>query len=853
MSADRPSTGIVGLDDALGGLRIGDNVVWQCSSLADFHLMLDPWVAASDADGRRMIYLRFGSHEPLIAESPRIERHYLDPSEGFEAMVSTVHDLIVDTGPEAFYIFDDLSELVGCWHSDLMAMNFFKVTCPLLFQLDTIAYFPLLRERTTASTLAGIRETTQLLLDLHVVGGEAYVHPLKVDWRSSPTMFFPHRIDGDQARPVTSSDASARLFGRLGRVTQRPDHWALLTEQAVEALDADEATQTAVRNLLFDAMIGAHGQMADLARRHLSLADLLVVASRQVGTGRVGGKAVGMLVARAIVEHHASGAYAPRLEPHDSFYIGTDVFYTYLVANGWWSTRQAQRDPAQFLSAGADLYQQIPSGTFPATIREQMLRMLEYFGQAPIIVRSSSLLEDGYGNAFAGKYESIFLTNQGSPEQRLAALEDAVRTVYASAMSQDALEYRVTRGLADADEQMAVLVQRVSGDHHGSLFYPHVAGVAHSMNLYVSHPDTDPEAGMARMVIGLGTRAVDRITGDHAWLVSLDSPTRGPRLEPGESAAGHCQRYVDVLDLEANEPRTVPLGDLDRADLGTDWSLLASPDREVARLMRDRGRPLTRVPEIPDFSGLLTRTDFAELLRSMLADLEAAYDYPVDVEFTANIVSGDEPRLNIVQCRPLQTRGPGAAVALPDQVDDAAVLFRSEGNFMGGNVRIPLEYVVVVRPAPYLALASADKHEVARAIGRVNAHLEGSKFLLAAPGRWGTTTEALGVPVRFGEISHASALVELTYPEGEFRPELSYGSHFFLDLVEHGIFYAALFDERPGVMVNPDLVARRPELLGDLLGERVGHVIHVARFADLELLSDVASNRVICVSTSSTA
>ena len=115
----------------------------------------------------------------------------------------------------------------------------------------------------------------------------------------------------------------------------------------------------------------------------------------------------------------------------------------------------------------------------------------------------------------------------------------------------------------------------------------------------------------------------------------------------------------------------------------------------------------------------------------------------------------------------------------------------------------------------------------------------------------GTTTEAPGVPARFAEISNAAVLVEATYAAGEFRPELSYGSHFFQDLVETGIFYCALFDDRRGVTFRPDVVTSRPNVIADLdPATRLADVVHVARFDDLELYSDVVAQRVLCCRTS---
>ncbi|MFP5415703.1 MAG: PEP/pyruvate-binding domain-containing protein [Actinomycetes bacterium] len=848
MEERRASTGILGLDAAIGGLRIGDNVVWHCASLDEFAHVLKPFLTAARREGRRLVYVRFGDH-PAFVGGDDVELATVDPAQGFEPFALAVHDLVAEKGREAFYVFDSLASLLDHWHSDLMVMNFFKVTCPFLYELDTIAYFPLLRAQTTPATLAGIRETTQVLLDLHVVGEETYVHPLKVEGRSSATMFFPHLVSHDVATPVTASEASARLSAARGRVRRRPDHWTKLVDDAFDALEGDAAAQASAHRLLSDALLGREDErMATLARNHLTLADLLVVASRVIGTGHIGGKAVGMLTARAMLAHDPGDRFTPHLEPHDSFYVGADVFYTFLVTNGWWQHRLAQRSPDGFLRAGATLHQLIPTGRFPDAIREGLLAMLEHFGQAPLIVRSSSLLEDNFGHAFAGKYDSFFLTNQGTPEERLDALVRAVLAVYASAMSEEALRYRRARGLADADEQMAILVQRVSGDHHGQLFFPHAAGVGNSHNLYTWDASVDADAGMLRLVVGLGTRAVDRTSNDHARIVALDDPLRA-RLADADDLSAFSQRGVDVLDLASHRLTTVRLDSLVGSDIRADWSLFTSPDSAALRRLAERGRRPSGPMVVADFRGLLGSTAFPAVMRQVLATLSDAYAYPVDIEFTVNVTQGGEPRIGIVQCRPLQTRGHGEAVAMPMVADPAGVLFSSTGEFMGGNVRLPLEYVVTVRPRAYLALGSPDRHGVARLVGAVNRALHDRPFLLLGPGRWGTTTESLGVPARFAEINHATALVEATFAEGGFRPELSYGSHFFQDLVETGIFYAAIFDARPGVVFRPELAVARPNLLTELVPDAepgLVDVVHVARFHDLELASDIVSQRVVC-------
>jgi len=841
----RVSTGSRGLDAVVDGLRLGDNVVWQVDEVDDYREMVDAFVQRSLDDGRRLVYVRFGEHDELVTD-PRAVRVEVDPTEGFERFASDVHDLIAREGQGVFYVFDTLTDLLRHWHSDLMIGNFFKVSCPFLYELDTVAYFALRRAEHTYGTVASIRETTQLLLDVYRIEGRTYVHPLKVWERYSPTMFFPNLIDGDEAVCITASTEAAELFSRLRRAADRQDPWEATIERARAALDDGPEAQAEAAKDLRAMIIGGSTRMARLAERYLGLPELLAIAEREVGTGFVGGKSVGMLLARRVIEVEAGERLVRYLEPHDSYYLGSDVFYTYIVQNGWWPLRARQRTAEGYLSLAPDLHDKLLHGVFPQAVREQFMEMLEYFGQSPIIVRSSSLLEDDFGNAFAGKYDSVWCVNQGSPEERYRAFENAVRQVYASAMSPDALEYRMQRGLVDRDEQMAILVQRVSGDRHGEDYFPHLAGVGNSQNLYLWDSSMDADAGMLRLVLGLGTRAVDRTVGDYARIVCLDDPLRLPPMAYGDEKK-YSQRGVDVLSLRENTWRSRGLEEVLAGDLKVDPALFARPDEEARRRARERGRGEAVTTHLLDFRRVLAETEFPQVMRDVLATVSAAYEHPVDVEFTANFTPDGRFRVNLLQCRPLQTRGAGAPVPMPAE-EPADCLFASHGSFMGGNVRIPVDHVAIVRPAEYLDLDQQDRYEVARLIGRVGAALRDSSVMLLGPGRWGTSTPALGVPVRFSEISRMAVLGEFSAPGAGFMPELSYGSHFFQDLVESGIFYVALFAGEPGVTFRPEKVFERPNLLPELLpaDARLAHVLHLVATPGLQVASDVATQRVLC-------
>jgi hypothetical protein len=447
----------------------------------------------------------------------------------------------------------------------------------------------------------------------------------------------------------------------------------------------------------------------------------------------------------------------------------------------------------------------ILEGAFSDTIREQFVRMLEYFGQSPVIVRSSSLLEDSFGHAFAGKYESVFCVNTGTPEARLEAFENAVRTVYASTMDMSALAYRRQRGLQDLDEQMAILVQRVSGSLFGTFFMPVCAGVGYSFNTWRWHRDVPPEAGMLRIVAGLGTRAVDRTGDDYPRLIS---PAR-PDLEPvsGSDKGWYCQRSLDVLDLSSGRLATVSMDTL--AEELPPWllSIIAAHDREAERYLSETGN--SRDVLVASCDGAVCRPELLNDLGAIMKQLADAYCNPVDIEFTVNWTPDGAYLINLLQCRPLQT-----LTLLPRQDSEMdtsvprirllsatelthnplSIFFRLAHTVMGPQLQIKIDAVILVDPLAYYAMPWRDKPTVARVVGMLNAHYgkTSASVLLISPGRLGTTSPELGLPVTFAEIDNFSILCERSYSEAGYRPELSFGSHFFQDLVENGIYYAAI-------------------------------------------------------------
>ncbi|HNS19717.1 MAG TPA: PEP/pyruvate-binding domain-containing protein [Sedimentisphaerales bacterium] len=855
------TTGLTGLDQALKGILPGDNIVWQVDAVEDYMTVVAPYVEAGLRSGRKVIYFRFASHPPVVFQGRSVETHELDPAEGFETFIARIHAVIETAGRGALYVFDCLSELAADWYSDSMLANFFMLTCPFLYDLETVAYFALFRNSHSSRAIRPITETTQLFLELYRHAEALYVHPLKVQFRYSPTMNMLHRWDGDEFRPVTSSVLISSILSSVNwsdlNADTRPGYWERAFMEGQQICDAASSGVCPPKKLqeTFDHLsrmaISRDPNMLKLVSRYLSLEDVLNIWKRMIGSGLVGGKTVGMLVARNILKRH-SARFAELLEEQDSFYVGSDVFYTYLVRNGVWWLRQKQRNPATFLEGAVQARQRILQGQFPDHILEQFEQMLDYFGQSPIIVRSSSLLEDNYGNSFAGKYESVFCPNQGPRERRMEDFLSAVRTVYASTMSERALRYREQRGLLSHDEQMALLVMRVSGEMHGRYYFPQAAGVGFSFNPYVWNEGIDPQAGVLRLVFGLGTRAVDRSDDDYTRLVALNAPQKRPEAN-FEEVRQYAQRRVDYIDLQANRIMSGHFLDVIKESSDLPIAMFASADESLP----GAGESTAKV-WVPTFDNLLTQTAFVQDMREMLRVLQQAYEYPVDVEFTLNFVDRDRYRIHVVQCRPLPVKGTETPRPPEVEVPRADAIIEASGAVVGHSRHTQISRFVYVTPALYSRLSFQDRYEVARLLGKINLACESlvdGALMYLGPGRWGTSDPFLGIPVAFAEVNRAAVLCEIVQMHENLVPDVSLGTHFLNELVETDMLYLALFPDRGNNYLRADLFESSPNRLLQLV-PKAGRWVDVVKVVDacetpggnggIFLSADAFKQKVVC-------
>ncbi|KYK21777.1 hypothetical protein AYK24_03200 [Thermoplasmatales archaeon SG8-52-4] len=558
----------------------------------------------------------------------------------------------------------------------------------------------------------------------------------------------------------------------------------------------------------------------NVSKRYLELEDFLELFKYIIGpgqgSGKLGGKTSGVFLAEKIIkeslEHdeELKNISFPR-----SWYITSDTIHNFIHYNDLDEVFHIKYlNPDQIRQEHSFLEQVFKNATFPREIVEGFRKIIRDLEGKPIIVRSSSLLEDSYGAAFSGKYKSLFVANIGSEEERLYSLMDAIAEVYASTFGPDPIEYRRERGLLDFSEEMGILVQEVVGEKIGHYYMPIFGGVAFSRNEFRWSPRIRREDGMVRLVPGLGTRAVDRVGDDYPILVSPNRPNLRVNTLISEQVQ-YSPKYMDVINLDSGAIETV-----EAFELFKEYQNKIPKINEIISIYKD-GRLITpnimsNIKEedfVITFSGLFEKTDFLEKMKKILYLLEEKIGTPVDVEFASN---GD--KLYMLQCRP-QSQGRGMErKPIPANIPKQDIIFSADKYVTTGQIE-NIEYIVYVVPEEYTNLPSREEmNKIALIVNELNNKLPKNKFILMGPGRWGSRGDIkLGVPVKYGDIKNTSLIIEIAKEKGGYTPELSFGTHFFQDLVESNIRYLPLYPDQQNVTFNEDLLIKSTNSLNEIL------------------------------------
>ncbi|HBT50464.1 MAG: Phosphoenolpyruvate synthase/pyruvate phosphate dikinase [Caldanaerobacter subterraneus] len=496
------------------------------------------------------------------------------------------------------------------------------------------------------------------------------------------------------------------------------------------------------------------------------------------GNGSIGGKASGLSFAEEVLEKYYKD-FKGTVKIPESFFIATDYYEMFLEYNRLEDIDEdTPYEEAEIRFKEAE---------FPPEYKKMLKEILQVMDY-PLAVRSSSLLEDNIKYSFAGKYYTTFISNRGTERERLKQLEKAIKEVYLSVYGPDAVTYR-KKHASGQRELMGVIVQRLIGSQKGIYFYPDVSGVGFSRNYRRWTDRIKIEDGVVRLVFGLGTKCTGR---GYARIFSLTNLRLRPEGNNPQEIAKNSQEAFDVLNLMTGELETYDINDVPQ--------FLSYHPRisDIAQVYSRKDNAILDLNMLSSKSGLekyiftfenfpRRHKAFFNTVSALFKCLESEMKVPVDIEFTYDLESGE---FYLVQARPLSSYETFRKVHIPKDIDKRCVLLKGDRMLTNGVLK-NIKYIVYVDHEVYSNYK--DKHEIARIIGRINKSL-GDRYILVGPGRWGSSNPYLGVPVIYNEISNAAMIVELGIKNGDFMPELSYGTHFFADLDADNILYMPVFD-----------------------------------------------------------
>jgi len=607
-----------------------------------------------------------------------------------------------------------------------------------------------------------------------------------------------------------------------------------------------------VRVALINHFISNQLPFIGIGKRYITIRDIEELVDNIYWShrrpGKIGGKAAGMFLAyKILVPKLTSGD--PEIDQYvripESYYFSSGIFSDFLDYNDLdkfhsqkYKTREEIEEEYKNIS---ELFER---SSFPPDTVEDFRNFLEKIGEHPLVLRSSSFLEDNFGYAFSGKYDSFFVANQGDIQTRLNEFIWGLKQVHMSTFGPGPILYRRNHNLLDFDEKMSVLVQKVVGRRFGNYFFPLAAGVGFSYSSYTWTSRIKKEDGLVRMVFGLGTRAVDRTGEDYARMIHLSHPLLRPEVG-AQQIMKYSQKIIDVLNLKTGELESIPymtlLKEISYPDLY--WAISVNQDGHLSIPMF-KGRPINPTGTCLTFENLLSKSVFPSLMKKVLRELQNAYGRPVDIEF-----AWDDEHLYLLQCRSLAVSQDIGEVELPKDLPEEQIIFTNT-QVVYSTIITDIEYIVYVCPRCYGELATYDeKYAIGRAISRLNRLLQDKRFALFGPGRWGSNDINLGVRVGYEDINNTLILGEVAFTKENYTPEVSFGTHFFNDLVEAQIAPVAIFPDQTDTVFNEEFFMESPNQLSSLAAEfesyqTVVHVVHVPSSGQGRFLQVFQNNEV---------
>lgn len=606
----------------------------------------------------------------------------------------------------------------------------------------------------------------------------------------------------------------------------------------IDEKELSRYTQTGLRVSLIRRFFSENLDFINVAKDFIEVKDFYDLLGKVIFPpgchGKLGGKSAGLFLSKKIIERSPEASALLRdVKVPRTWYITSDLIQHFVHYNSLEDVlNRKYMEVEQIRQEYPNLVALFKRSPFPSEFARGLALALDDLGDVPLIVRSSSLLEDRSGAAFSGKYKSLFLGNCGTREERIAALMDAIAEVYASIFGPDPTEYRAERGLLDVHEEMGIMIQEVVGQTAGKYFLPACSGVAFSHNDFRWSARIKREDGLIRLVPGLGTRAVDRIADDYPVLIAPGQPHLRANVTSDE-VLRYSPRRVDLINLETNAFETVEVPQL-FCDAGADLPQIRNL---VSLVSHERIEPI--IGPLPDFrsqqtvftfEGLIRKTPFVNTIRELLTLLQSKLGTPVDIEFAY-----DGKDFYLLQCRPQSYVADAVPVPIPQNLPQDKVLFSA--NHFVSNGKVPdVTHIVYVDADGYSQLPDETAlRDVGHAVGQLNKLLPKRQFILIGPGRWGSRGDIkLGVPVTYSDINNTAMLIEVARQQGNYLPELSFGTHFFQDLVEASIRYLPLYPDDPNIVFNELFFQRSRSVFHEVLPV-FPHLKDVLRVIDVPL------------------
>lgn len=501
----------------------------------------------------------------------------------------------------------------------------------------------------------------------------------------------------------------------------------------------------------------------------------------RLGNGSLGGKARGLAFLNQLLhKHNLYDRWEDvRVMVPRTLVITTDYFERFIKDNGLKYVINSELSDSELLS-------EFVASPLPQDLLAALRAFIRVV-RRPLAIRSSSKLEDSYHQPFAGVYSTYMLPNAQNEDQQLRMISKAITSVYASVFFGSAKSYIISSGNVISEERMAIVIEEICGSRQGEYFFPTLSGVARSVNFYpVGHER--PEDGIAKLAYGLGKAVVD---GEQVLRFSPKYPRHVLQTSTPELTVKDTQRVMYAMNMRP-EKFTASVNDsvnLERLGI-SECEAFPSLKRVASTWdlgnMRIVDSAIPEGPKYVTFASMLKYNTFplAEIVRTLLEISREEMKCEVELEFAADFDKDGAAVFNVLQVRPISADSRYAEVDW-SKIDTG-------GAFLLSECALGVGWIEGVSDVVYLKQEAWDvlhTREIAAQVAEVNAHMQalGQGYVLVGFGRWGTSQPSLGVPVGWGDISEAKAIVECSLKDFQIDP--SQGTHFFQNLTSFNVGY----------------------------------------------------------------